>query len=134
MCKEEEYLNLLVVGSSDGAGWTETPSLVTVLVGHHMTSVSVVDKVAPRAVGTVSGDPVLLAELGLVFVVPYHVLLQREQEASADRSGSREITHTHPEFVLSVSKLTELPVEAGSLLLEVAADLCLESEQEDTES
>ena len=59
--------------------------------------------------------------------MPYHVLLQREQEASADRSGSREITHTHPEFVLSVSKLTELPVEAGSLLLEVAADLGLEA-------
>ena len=126
--------NLLVVSSSDGAGWPETASLMTVLVGHHMTAVSVVDEVAPRSVGTVSGDPVLLAELGLVLVVPYHVLLQIEPEVSADLSDNGKSTHTHPEFVLPVSKLTELPVEAGPLLLEVAADLCLESDKENIES
>ena len=33
----------------------------------------------PGAVGTVATDPVLLAELGLVLVVPDHVLLQITQ-------------------------------------------------------
>jgi len=75
------------------------------LIGHHVTSVRVVDEVAPGAVGTVATDPVLLAELGLVLVVPDHVL---------------------PELVLPMGKLTQLSVEAGSFLLEVAADLGLE--------
>ena len=34
-----------------------------------------VDEVAARAVGAVAGDPVLLAVLGLVLVVPPHVFL-----------------------------------------------------------
>ena len=35
-----------------------------------------VDEVAARAVGAVAGDPVLLAVLGLVLVVPPHVVLE----------------------------------------------------------
>ena len=63
------------------------------------------DKVAARAIGTVAGHPILLARLRLVLGVPHNV--------------SSQLVH-------SMSKLAEVAVEAGALLLEVAADLGLE--------
>ena len=63
------------------------------------------DEVAARPVGAVAGDPVFLAELGLVLAVAHHVL---------------------PQLVLAVGELAELAVQAGALLLEVPADLGLE--------
>jgi len=62
-------------------------------------------EVAARSIGAVAGDPVLLAQLGLVLAVPHHVL---------------------PQLVVTVRELAEVAVKAGPLLLEVAADLCLE--------
>ena len=42
----------------------------------------------PGAVGTVSTDPVLLTKLGLVLVVPDHVLLQETSEVGQeDKDG-----------------------------------------------
>ena len=38
-----------------------------------------VDEVAARSVGAVAVDPILLAVLGLVFVVPNNVLLQNKK-------------------------------------------------------
>jgi len=64
-----------------------------------------VDEVAPGSVGTISIDPILLAQLGLVLVVPHNVL---------------------SELVFTVGKLTQFAVETVPLLLEVAADLGLE--------
>jgi len=94
-----------LVVSCGGVARSPETSHGSTLTGHDVTTVRVVDEVAPGAVGTVATDPVLLAELGLVLVVPDHVL---------------------PELMLPMGKLTQLSVEAGSLLLEVATDLGLE--------
>ena len=64
------------------------------------------DKVAARAIGTVASHPILLARLRLVLGVPHNV--------------SSQLVH-------SMSKLAEVAVEAGALLLKVAADLGLEA-------
>ena len=50
-------------------------------VGLGLPTVSVVDEVTARPVGTVASDPVLLAQLGLVLVVPHHVPLQYRQHS-----------------------------------------------------
>ena len=63
------------------------------------------DKVAPRPICTVASNPILLTRLRLVLGVPHDV---------------------PPQLVLPMSKLAEVAVEAGALLLEVAADLSLE--------
>ncbi len=60
-------------------------------------------EVASGPVDAVSGDPVLLAQLGLVLGVPHHV----------------------PEFSASVSELALVPVDAPQALLEVPAYLGL---------
>ena len=65
-----------------------------------------VDKVAARPIGTVTSHPILLARLGLVLGVPHNV---------------------PPQLMLPMSKLAEVAVEAGALLLEVAANLGLEA-------
>ena len=63
-------------------------------------------EVAARTVGAVAGDPVLLAQHRLVLAVAHHVAAQ---------------------LVLAVGELAEVAVQAGALLLEVAADLGLEA-------
>ena len=106
----------------DSAGAPEAGALLATVAGHHVPPVRVVDEVAPRPICTVARDPVLLTELGLVLVVSHHVLLQSEDLEDC------QTQKTHPEFVLAVSKLTELSVQAASLLLEVTADFGLESD------
>ena len=68
-------------------------------------SFHLVDKVATRPIGAVASHPILLTRLRLVLGVPHDV---------------------PPQLVLPMSKLAEVAVEAGALLLEVAADLGLE--------
>ena len=65
-----------------------------------------VDKVAAWPIGAVASYPILLARLSLVLGVPDNVPSQ---------------------LVLAMSKLAEIAVEAGALLLEVATDLGLET-------
>ena len=64
------------------------------------------DKVGARPIGAVASNPILLARLSLVLGVPYNIPSQ---------------------LMLSMSKLAEVAIEAGALLLEVAADLSLET-------
>ena len=109
----------------DSAGAPEAGALLATLAGHHVPPVRVVDEVAPRPVCTVARDPVLLTELGLVLVVSHNVLLQSEDREDLEDCQTQE---THPQLVLAVSKLTELSVQAASLLLEVTADFGLESD------
>ena len=109
----------------DSAGAPEAGALLATVAGHHVPPVRVVDEVAPRPVCTVARDPVLLTELGLVLVVSHHVLLQSEDHEDLEDCQTQE---THPQFVLAVSKLTELSVQAASFLLEVTADFGLESD------
>ena len=68
-------------------------------------SLHLVDKVATRPIGTVASHPILLTRLRLVLGVPHNV---------------------PPQLVLPMSKLAEVAIQAGALLLEVAADLGLE--------
>ena len=63
-----------------------------------------VDKVAARPIGAVASHPIFLARLGLVLRVPYNI---------------------SPKLMLPMSKLAEVAIEAGALLLEVATDLGL---------
>ena len=64
-----------------------------------------VDKVAPRPICTVASNPILLTRLRLVLGVPHNV---------------------PPQLMFTMSKLAKIAVEAGALLLEVAANLGLE--------
>ena len=64
------------------------------------------NKIAAGSISTVACHPILLTRLGLVLGVPHHIA---------------------PKLVLAVGKLAEIPIEAGALLLEVAADLGLEA-------
>ena len=51
----------------------------------------------PGAVGTVSTDPVLLTKLGLVLVVPDHVLLQETSEVGQeDKDGGLTLSSCFP--------------------------------------
>ena len=63
-----------------------------------------VNKVAARPIGAVASHPIFLARLGLVLRVPYNI---------------------SPKLMLPMSKLAEVAIEAGALLLEVATDLGL---------
>ena len=64
------------------------------------------NKIAARSISTIASHPILLTRLGLVLGVPHHIA---------------------PQLVLAVGKLAEVPIEAGALLLKVAADLGLEA-------
>ena len=64
------------------------------------------DKVAAGPIGAVASYPILLARLSLVLSVPHNIPSQ---------------------LMLSMSKLAEVAIEASALLLEVAADLSLET-------
>ena len=64
------------------------------------------NKIAAGSISTIACHPILLTRLGLVLGVPHHIA---------------------PQLVLAVGKLAEVPIEAGALLLEVAADLGLEA-------
>ena len=68
-------------------------------------SFHLVDKVATRPIGAVARHPILLTRLRLVLGVPHNV---------------------PPQLVLPMRKLAEVAIEAGVLLLEVAANLGLE--------
>ena len=83
----------------------------------------VVEEVTPGAVGTVASYPELLAPLGLVLAVLPHIshLLHRTETVSRLDTPYNRTTH-----VLPMSKLTEIPVQTVTLLLEVAADFRLE--------
>ena len=63
------------------------------------------DKVATGPIGAVASHPILLTRLSLVLGVPHNV---------------------PPQLVLPMRKLAEVAIEAGALLLEVAANLGLE--------
>ena len=63
------------------------------------------NKIAAGSISTIARHPILLTRLGLVLGVPHHIA---------------------PQLVLAVGKLAEVPIEAGALLLEVAANLGLE--------
>lgn len=65
----------------------------------------VVDEVAARTVGTVARDPILLAQLGLVFI----------------------LLASLPHFLISMCKLTVKAIETASLLFEVSTDFSLEA-------
>ena len=64
------------------------------------------NKIAAGSISTIACHPILLTRLCLVLGVPHHIA---------------------PQLVLAVGKLAEVPIEAGALLLEVAADLGLEA-------
>ena len=64
------------------------------------------NKIAAGSISTIACHPILLTRLGLVLGVPHHIA---------------------PQLVLAVGKLAEVAIEAGALLLEVPADLCLEA-------
>ena len=74
----QQTADLLEHGGGHGAGRGEggggdrqAAELLTLLL--------LVDEVAARPVGAVALDPVLLAVLGLVFVVPNNILLQNKR-------------------------------------------------------
>jgi len=64
-----------------------------------------VNEVTSCSIGTVSSNPELLAEFGLVFAVPHNIM---------------------PELILPMGKLTMIAVLAGSFLPEVPTELRLE--------
>ena len=82
------------------------------------------DEVASWSIRAVSGNPVLLTVLGLVLVVPHNVLLQ-EIILNVSIKWTSTIT-TYPKLVLSMSKLTEVTIQASSFLLEITTNLGFE--------
>ena len=93
------------------------------------------DEVAARSVGAVAVDPILLAVLGLVFVVSHNILLKLKgrfkhmvENGMEKLSITRKVynNNTYSQLVLAMGKLAEIAVETRSLFLEVAADLGLE--------
>ena len=71
--------DLLEHGGGHGAGPGEGVGGARHAAEPLLALLLLVDEVAPRPVGAVAHDPVLLAVLGLVFVVPNNVLLQKKK-------------------------------------------------------
>ena len=72
--------DLLEHGGGHGAGPGEGVGGARHAAEPLLALLLLVDEVAPRPVGAVAHDPVLLTVLSLVFVVPNNVLLQNIQK------------------------------------------------------
>lgn len=78
---------------------------VLAILRQHLVAFLVMKKVASWTIRAVAFNPILLTALGLVLVM------------------LTNISH----LLISVCKLTEVPVQAFALLLEIPADFCFES-------
>ena len=87
----------------------------------------VVEEVAARPVGAVARDPVLLTPLGLVLTVLADVthLLEKVLDISFIVLFLKK--NFKFEYLLSMSKLTQIPVQAVTFLLKISANLGFES-------
>ena len=88
----------------------------------------VVEEVAARPVGAVARDPVLLTPLGLVLTVLADVTHLLEKLLDIKFYFDLFLKkNTKLEYLLSMSKLAQIPVQAVTFLLKISANLGFES-------